>query len=52
MTVCETETVHEDYGKIFEHFDTILVPSEFCKRVLSKTVSKNNIQGCARAHSL
>jgi glycosyltransferase involved in cell wall biosynthesis len=36
MTVCETETVHEDYGKIFKHFDTVLVPSEFCKRVLSK----------------
>src|SRR6056300_478707 len=36
MTVCETETVHEDYGKIFEHFDTVLVPSAFCQRVLSK----------------
>lgn len=36
MTVCETETVHEDYGKLFEHFDRIAVPSEFCKRVLSK----------------
>lgn len=36
MTVCETETVHEDYGKIFEHFETVLVPSEFCQRVLSR----------------
>jgi glycosyltransferase involved in cell wall biosynthesis len=36
MTVCETETVHEDYGKLFEHFDRIAVPSEFCKGVLSR----------------
>lgn len=36
MTVCETETVHEDYGKLFDFFDAILVPSEFCKRVFSK----------------
>jgi len=35
MTVCETETVHEDYGKLFDYFDRIAVPSEFCKRVLS-----------------
>ena len=35
MTVCETETVHEDYGKLFDHFDRIAVPSEFCKRVLT-----------------
>jgi glycosyltransferase involved in cell wall biosynthesis len=33
MTVCETETVHEDYGKLFKLFDRIAVPSEFCKRV-------------------
>lgn len=36
MTVCETETVHEDYGKLFEHFDKVAVPSTFCKRVLSR----------------
>ena len=29
MTVCETETVHEDYGKLFKLFDRIAVPSEF-----------------------
>jgi hypothetical protein len=29
MTVCETETVHEDYGKLFELFDKIAVPSEY-----------------------
>lgn len=36
MTICETETVHEDYGKLFEHFDKIAVASEFCKRVFSR----------------
>lgn len=36
MTICETETVHEDYGKLFTLFDRIAVPSEFCKRVLSR----------------
>ena len=36
MTVCETETVHEDYGLLFDMFDRIAVPSEFCKRVFSR----------------
>lgn len=36
MTVCETETVHEEYGKLFEMFDTIAVPSQFCIDVFSK----------------
>ena len=36
MTVCETETVHEDYGLLTEHFSKIFVPSTFCKRVLSR----------------
>lgn len=36
MTVCETETVHEDYGKLFDLFDRIAVPSEFCKKVFSR----------------
>ena len=27
MTVCETATVHEDYGKICDEFETIFVPS-------------------------
>lgn len=35
MTVCETETVHEDYGLIMEQSKRIMVPSAFCKRVLS-----------------
>ena len=34
MTVCETETVHEDYGLIMKEFKRVAVPSEFCKRVL------------------
>ncbi len=37
MTVCETETVHDNYGVLFElikkYDKKILVPSEFCKRV-------------------
>ena len=36
MTICETETVHEDYGKLFEEFETIIVASEFCKKVFSR----------------
>lgn len=36
MTVCETETVHEDYGKLFAHFDRVAVPSTFCKDVFSR----------------
>ncbi|AUT19171.1 hypothetical protein DSLPV1_200 [Dishui lake phycodnavirus 1] len=35
-TVCETETVHPEYGKMFEHFDRCAVPSEFCRDVLAK----------------
>ncbi len=42
MTVCETATVHEDYGKICDEFETIFVPSQFCKDVLSKQFPKNN----------
>ena len=36
MTICETETVHEAYGKLFELFDRIAVASEFCKKVFSR----------------
>lgn len=36
MTICETETVHPDYGKLFELFDEIAVASEFCKRVFER----------------
>ena len=41
MTVCETETVHEDYGLIMNEFKKVAVPSEFCKRVLSKQFPDN-----------
>ena len=42
MTVCETETVHPDYGKLFNIFKTILVPSDFCKKVFARQFIKNN----------
>jgi len=41
MTVCETETVHADYGLIMNEFKRVAVPSEFCKRVLSKQFPTN-----------
>lgn len=41
MTVCETETVHEDYGLIMEKSKKIMVPSEYCKRVLSRQFPDN-----------
>jgi len=41
MTVCETETVHQDYGLIMKEFKKVAVPSEFCKRVLSKQFPEN-----------
>ena len=41
MTVCETETVHEDYGLIMNEFKRVAVPSEFCKRVLSRQFPNN-----------
>ena len=42
MTICETETVHEDYGKIFEMFDDIAVSSEYCKKVFSRQFPSTN----------
>jgi glycosyltransferase involved in cell wall biosynthesis len=42
MTVCETETVHEDYGMIMKEFKDVAVPSKFCKRVLSRQFPDNN----------
>ena len=41
MTVCETETVHEDYELIMNEFKRVAVPSEFCKRVFSKQFPNN-----------
>tara|TARA_Y100000389_G_scaffold4962_1_gene4652 strand:- start:12122 stop:13075 length:954 start_codon:yes stop_codon:yes gene_type:complete len=36
MTVCETETVHCDYGSLFKHFERVAVPSAFCRDVFSR----------------
>ena len=36
MTVCETETVHPLYGKLFDISKTFYVPSKFCKNILQK----------------
>lgn len=41
MTVCETETVHENYGLIMKEFKRVAVPSEFCKKVLSRQFPDN-----------
>jgi glycosyltransferase involved in cell wall biosynthesis len=41
MTICETETVHEDYGLIMKEFKKVAVPSEFCKRVFSRQFPEN-----------
>ena len=36
MCVCETETVHPSHKNLFDLFETVIVPSNFCKRVFSK----------------
>jgi glycosyltransferase involved in cell wall biosynthesis len=36
MTICETDTVHEDYGKLGALSKTLYTPSEFCKNVFQK----------------
>lgn len=36
MTICETETVHEDYGRLFEHFEHVATPSRFCQRIFQR----------------
>ena len=41
MTICETETVHEDYGMIMKEFKKVAVPSEFCKKVFSRQFPDN-----------
>lgn len=41
MTICETETVHEDYGLIMKEFKRVAVSSEFCKRVFSRQFPDN-----------
>ena len=40
MTICETETVHEDYGKLFSVCGgTVYVQSEFCKKIFERQFS-------------
>lgn len=36
MTICETDTVHEDYGKLGALSRTLYTPSEFCKNIFEK----------------
>jgi len=36
MTVCETESVHKIYERLFELSQTFLVPSEFAAKVLKR----------------
>lgn len=36
MSVCETETVHPLYGRLFELTDTVYTPSEFSSRILKR----------------
>lgn len=36
MTICETETVHEDYGRLGEMSDILYTPSVFCKNIFEK----------------
>ncbi|MDA9847162.1 glycosyltransferase [Flavobacteriaceae bacterium] len=45
MSICETETVHEDYGKLFKLFNNqILVPSEFCKKIFERQFPDNQYE--------
>ena len=36
MTICETETVHPEYGKLLALFDFIVTPSVFCQEVFQR----------------
>ena len=44
MTICETETVHEDYGKLFKMFDKIAVPSEYCINIFKRQFPDTNFK--------
>jgi len=41
MTICETETVHEDFNILMKEIKRFVVPSEFCRRVFSKQFPEN-----------
>lgn len=36
VTICETESVHEDFALIFKDIKRVVVPSEFCKQAFLK----------------
>jgi glycosyltransferase involved in cell wall biosynthesis len=44
MCVCETESVHPVHEELFNMFETILVPSEFCKKVFSRQFPSTNFE--------
>jgi glycosyltransferase involved in cell wall biosynthesis len=41
ITICETETVHEDFGILMKDHKRVVVTSEFCKKVLSRQFPDN-----------
>ena len=41
ITICETETAHENYGILMKEFKKVAVPSEFCKKILSRQFPDN-----------
>jgi glycosyltransferase involved in cell wall biosynthesis len=42
LTICETETVHEDYQMLFELGDTFWVASEYCSTILKRQFPQGN----------
>lgn len=42
LTICETETVHEDYQMIFELSDTFHVASQYCSTILKRQFPQGN----------
>ena len=44
MTVCETETVHPAYGKLFDISKDFYVPSKFCKKILERQFPEANLR--------
>ncbi len=44
MCVCETETVHPVHKELFDLFNKVAVPSEFCKTIFSKQFPKTKFE--------
>lgn len=42
LTICETETVHEDYQMMFELSDTFYVASDYCSKILKRQFPQGN----------